>query len=103
MEDLCPHAERFSKGCGADRHDHELLNIDIVVGMSAAVDDIHHRQRKFFGVAAADILIERQAGLFGSGLGNSQGNPEDGVCAKLAFVFGAVEIQHLSGQCRSGR
>jgi hypothetical protein len=27
-------------------HDHEFLNVDRVVGMLAAVDDVHHRHRQ---------------------------------------------------------
>ena len=30
----------------ADRHDHELLHVDGVVGVDAAVDDVHHRHRQ---------------------------------------------------------
>ena len=29
----------------ADRHDHELLHVEAVVGVRAAVDDVHHRHR----------------------------------------------------------
>ena len=30
----------------ADGQDHEFLNVDAVVGVRAAVDDVHHRQRQ---------------------------------------------------------
>ncbi len=30
----------------ADRHDHEFLEVDRVVGVLAAVDDVHHRHRQ---------------------------------------------------------
>jgi hypothetical protein len=30
----------------ADRHDHEFLDVDRIVGMGAAVDDVHHRHRQ---------------------------------------------------------
>ena len=38
-------AQGFRKRFGANRHDHEFLEIDIVVGMSAAIEDVHHRRR----------------------------------------------------------
>ena len=41
MEHLAGHADTFLKCRSADRHDHELLHIQIVIGMDAAVDDIH--------------------------------------------------------------
>jgi hypothetical protein len=41
----------------ADRHDHEFLNVDRVVGMFAAVDDVHHRHRQDAGRGAADIAV----------------------------------------------
>ena len=30
----------------ADRHDHEFLEVDRIVGMHAAIDDVHHRHRQ---------------------------------------------------------
>ena len=38
-----------------DRQNHELLDVDRIVGMRAAIDDVHHRQRQHMGVRAADI------------------------------------------------
>jgi hypothetical protein len=34
------------RSCAPDRHDHELLDVDAVVGMGAAVEDVHHRHRQ---------------------------------------------------------
>ena len=39
-------AQRLGKVWRADRHDHEFLEIDRIVGMHAAVDDVHHRHRQ---------------------------------------------------------
>ena len=33
----------------ADRHDHEFLDVDRIVGVRAAVDDVHHRHRQACG------------------------------------------------------
>ncbi len=58
MEDFGGHAQGFAKAVGPDRHDHEFLNVDVVVGMGAPVENVEHRQGQFASVGAADILIE---------------------------------------------
>ncbi len=60
VEDLGAHAQRLFEALGAGRHRHELLQVDVVVGVLAAVHDVHHRHRQQVGVAAADVLVERQ-------------------------------------------
>lgn len=37
-------AHRFFQGFRANRLNHEFLNVDVVVSVLAAVDDVHHRQ-----------------------------------------------------------
>ncbi len=37
MEDFGAHPDRFLKRRRADGHDHEFLEIDVIVGMRAAV------------------------------------------------------------------
>src|SRR3954463_2130560 len=53
----------------AHRHDHELLEVDRVVGVRSAVDDVHHRNRQNARRDPAHIAVERQAGALGRGLG----------------------------------
>ena len=38
-------AQRLGEAGRADRHDHELLEVDVVVGVRAAVEHVHHRHR----------------------------------------------------------
>ena len=71
---------------GRDRHDHEFLDVDRVVGMRAAVDDVHHRHGQHVRVGAAEIAVERQAARFRRGLGRRQRHAEDGVGAEPALV-----------------
>ena len=52
VEHLDAPAQRLGEARRADRHDHELLHVDVVVGMRPAVDDVHHRH----GQAAARVL-----------------------------------------------
>ena len=46
MERLGAVAQRLGETRRANRHDHELLEVDVVVGVLAAVDDVHHRHRQ---------------------------------------------------------
>ena len=78
--------------CGAHRHDHELLDVDGVVGMRAAVDDVHHRHGQQVRVGAAEIAIERQPARLRRRLGHRQRHAEDGVGAEPALVGRAVEL-----------
>ena len=43
VEDLGAHAQALGEGARARRDDHELLEVDRVVGVGAAVDDVQHR------------------------------------------------------------
>jgi hypothetical protein len=86
------------KGLGkilrAGRYDHELLEVDWIVGMHAAVDDVHHRHRQHTCRRAADIAVERQIVGGGRGLGDRKRNAEDRVGAETGFVGRAVEPDH---------
>jgi hypothetical protein len=88
------HPQGLGEGRGAGRQDHELLDVDRIVGVGAAVDDVHHRHRQHAGRDAADVLVERQAGRLGGGLGGGQRDAEDGVGAQAALVGRAVQLDH---------
>ena len=88
-------AQRLAEARRADRHDHELLEVDVVVGVDAAVEDVHHRHRQHVGVGPADVAVERQLQLGGGGPGHGQGDAEDGVGAEAGLVVGAVEGDQL--------
>src|SRR5439155_18052206 len=47
--------------------DHELLDVQSIVGMGAAVDHVHHRHGEGAGARTAEVQKERQAGRFGCG------------------------------------
>ena len=46
VERLGAVAQRLGEARRADRHDHEFLEVDRVLGVLAAVDDVHHRHRQ---------------------------------------------------------
>ena len=79
----------------ADRHQHELLQVDVVVGVGAAVEDVHHRHRQHVGVGAADVPVQRQLGLAGRCLGHGEAGTEDRVGTEPGLVVGAVELDQL--------
>jgi hypothetical protein len=94
VEDFRAHAHGIADIVGANRHDHEFLEVDRVVGMRAAVDDVHHRYRQDAGVRAADIAVERQVGGFRGSLGDGERHAENGVGAEARLVRRAVEFDH---------
>ena len=85
--------QRLGEAGRPERHDHELLEVDVVVGVGAAVEHVHHRRRQHVGVGAADVAEQRQAPLVGRGVGDGEGHAEDGVGAEAGLVVGAVEIE----------
>ena len=78
----------------ADRQDHELLDVDAVVGVRAAVDDVHHRHRH--RRAVPEVAEQRQSLRCRLGLGRRQRDREQRVGAEAPFVVGAVEVDHAS-------
>ena len=102
MEYIGTHAQRIGKGLGANRLDHELLDIHIVVGMLATVDDIHHRYRhRIFtrgAIQVGNMRVQRHTLGMGRGLGCSQGDRENRVGAQGRLVLGTVQLDHRAVQ-----
>ncbi len=94
VEDLRSHPHGVGQRLRADRHDHEFLEVDGIVGMFATIDDVHHRHRQHMGIRPTQIAVERHAGGIGCRLGHSQRDAENGVGAELALVVGPVEFDH---------
>ena len=91
MEDLRAHPQRLSEAGRSYRHDHKFLNVHIVVGMLAAIQNIHHWYRKHFSVHTTDILEKRYAQRIRRSARCRQRNTEDRVRAELPFVGRSVE------------
>ena len=72
-------ADGFSETGRADGDDHELLQVQVVVGMCATVDHVHHRHWQLCRMHTAKVAIQRQARFFGSRTGYSHGHCEYGV------------------------
>ena len=81
---------RERRRAGGD--DHELLEVDLVVGVRAAVEHVHHRHRQDAGVRAAEVAPQRHAGVGRRGVRRGQRDAEDRVGAQARLVRGAVEL-----------
>jgi hypothetical protein len=93
VEDLGAVAQGFAEGGRAHRHDHELLQVEVVVGVRAAVDDVHHRHRQAACAAhAAEVAVQRQARFLGRGARHRHADGQRGVGAQAALVVGAVQV-----------
>ena len=94
MVDLSTDAQCFLEGRGANRSNHELLDVNAGVSVCATVEDVHHRNRQNVTVRAADVAEQIQASGLSSSLGNSHGNTQDCVSTQAGLVVGAVQLNH---------
>ena len=90
-----PQRRRFGEARGADRREHELLHVDVGVGVRAAVEHVHERHRQHVRVRTADVAVQRELGLVGGGLGRGERHAEDGVGPEAPLAVGAVERDQL--------
>ena len=79
MENLSAITHGFSEARCANGNDHELLQVQIVVGVCATVDHIHHWNGKLIGMHATKVAIQGQARLFSSSTCNRHGYSKNGI------------------------
>ncbi len=96
VEDLGAAAQRLAEARQARRHDHEFLDVEAVVGVRAAIDDVHHRHRQDDGVVAAEVAVQRQLLALGGGTRVGERHGEDRVRAEARLVVGAVDLAHAA-------
>ena len=94
MEDLSAPAQALFKGGSTHGHDHELLSIHGVGGMRAAVQNVHHGDGQAVAVHAAQEAVQGHVQRGGGSAAGCNGNSQDGVCAQVGFILGAVGFQH---------
>ena len=92
--DLDTHPQRIGKTRRSGRHQHELLDVDRVGRVGAAVEHIQHGDRKDPRRRPTQVLEERDAELAGRGTRHAQGHGQDGVGAQVGFVGSAVQVEH---------
>ncbi len=61
MENLGAPAERFAECGSAYGHNHKFLRIDGVCSVSAAVENVHHRNRQLCALNSAEELVQRKS------------------------------------------
>ena len=88
--DLRAPAQALGKGGSAHRHDHELLEVHVVVRMHAAVQDVHHGRGQQVGVDAAQVAVQLKAGRLRRRAGDGKRYAQDRVCAQVCLVGRAV-------------
>ena len=94
MEDLATATHGIAKSLEAQRHHHELLDINIVVSVFATVDDIHHWSRQQIPSSSAKVTVQWLVTVNSGCFGRRQRNSQQRVRAQILFVFGAIKIQH---------
>ncbi len=92
VEDFRAHAQGILEGHGAKGHDHEFLDVQVVRGMRAAIDDVHHRGWQNLGIDAAYILVKRLAQVFRSRAAAGHRCAKHGIRAEAGLVVGAVKV-----------
>ncbi len=83
----------LGKGRRPDRGNHELLDVDVGVGVRATVDDVHHRHRQQMRPGTTQVAEQRQGRRFRGGFGDREAHPEDGVRPQIGLVRRAVQVQ----------
>ena len=92
MEHFRAIAQRLAERRCAHRDDHELLQVQIVVGVRAAVDDVHHGHGQIFACHAAEIAVQRNARLFCRRASHRHTHRQHRVGAQAAFILGAIQV-----------
>ena len=94
VENFRTHADSFTNRRRADRHNHKFLEVNRVVSVLTAVNNVHHRHRQNVSHCTAEITIKREFAFFSLSLSHSHRNGENGISTEVTFVFSAVEFNH---------
>ena len=94
MVNFCTRTKSLCKGFSPYRHDHELLDIHIVICMSTTIEDIHHRDRQFLSVKATQVLIEWQIQGFCCSPSNCHRYTQDCIGTQFGLVISTIQGNH---------
>ena len=94
VEHLRTHAQRLAEAGGPMGHHHELLEVEAIGGMGAAIDHIHQRHRQQGGHRAAQIAVEGQADAIGCRPGGGQAHRQNRIGPQGRLVIGTIQLQH---------
>ena len=93
VEDLGGHAESGREVLGARGDQHELLEVEAVVGVGAAVQDVDHRHRHEPAADAPEIGVEREPRVVRRRPRDGERDREDRVGTERRLVRRAVELE----------
>ena len=100
VKDFDAHAQGFVERLCADGHGHEFLQVHGIVGVRAAVENVHHRHGEHvagrIARIAREIFVERLARRRGRRARRGHRDGEDGVRAEIALVRRAVGFDHAA-------
>ncbi len=94
VKDLGSHPQGAMKAVSPQWDDHELLYVQVVIGVFASIQDVHQGRRQQACPDSTDIAVKGKSHALRRRLGCCQGNPQDGVGAQLILVVCAVQIDH---------
>jgi hypothetical protein len=86
------HGLRYRGGTGWKNH--ELLKVDGIVGMRAAIDDVHHGDGHLSCRRSSNIAEERKARCCRCGRCYRRRNAEDCICTENPLVWRSIERNH---------
>ena len=76
---LPTHPQRFPESGGAHGHHHEFLDVQVVVCMHAAIEDIELRHRQQVGAVTAKMAVERYFLVDSGSPGRTHADGQQGV------------------------
>ena len=94
VEHLGAPAQGFLEAGCTHGHDHKLLRVHGVGSVCAAVQDVHHGHRQAVAVHAAQKTVQGHLQRSGGSAAGGNGDRQNGVCAQIGFVLGAVGPEH---------
>ena len=94
MEHLGAPAQGFLEAGRTHGHDHKLLRVHGVGSVCAAVQNVHHGHGQAVAVHAAQKAVQGHFQRSGGSAAGGNGDRQNGVCAQIGFVLGAVGPEH---------
>src|SRR3990172_10256315 len=94
MKHLCTHPDCVSDVISPDRDNHKLLQVQVIVSMFAAVQNIHQGYRQLSCTYTANVAVQGESGIISRSLSYCQRHTQYGVCPKVSLVFCAIQLQH---------
>ena len=89
---LGPPAQRLGEGRRADRRDHELLHVHVGVGVRAAVENVHHRDREHMRVGPAEVAEQLKSARVGRRACHGHRHADDGIGAEPGLAGRPVKV-----------